>query len=333
MSIFEAIKSNPISGAKTSPKETVSPTEAQVASARAKSYLGKTTILSEIANKYSKRQLEKQHREGHLPSGEDLYSYAFNALNDIYSSNANTLEGRSHILWQYGDDAYAFSTLIDEARPQLDKTEDILNKPETLRWNDRLELAYQSLKFLSSHEPLEEKLKFLEKMDVTKENIKKLKESAVLTAGLIIPGDLILLFSQALPAVAGAQMDLEDPGVKAAVIGAYALDAALLAFNTYMNIKDIKKLGISPNFFASSGYRVAQALFPKSKRAENIGIILPSVAPSIVAEVGHLPFLLVPGSGAPVTIFRNVASAANQVIQAGVAMNMYWREEKEFVKS
>ena len=160
-----------------------------------------------------------------------------------------------------------------------------------------------------------------------------MKESAVLTAGLIIPGDLILLFSQALPALAGAQMNLEDPGVKAAVIGAYALDAALLAFNTYMNIKDIKKLGISPNFFASSGYRVAQALFPKSKRAENIGIILPSVAPSIVAEVGHLPFLLVPGSGAPVTIFRNVASAANQVIQAGVAMNMYWREEKEFVKS
>jgi hypothetical protein len=97
-------------------------------------------------------------------------------------------------------------------------------------------------------------------------------------------------------------------------------------------VKDVHnpKLEACPNFFATSLYLLMKKLFPTHKSWQDLLVILPSIIPTIVSEAALYPLIYLPNVGVPITVTRNIFSAANQLVNERVARGMYRRAE--FIK-
>lgn len=304
--------------------------EVQDSAVQAKSFLEKMKVFSDLAEKYTKSQIEGQKMKGVLLYKDQLYSYAFGGLHACQSASGSH-EKIEQIKNDYGDDTYHFLNLLGNAQDKLDKASHIgkLNK------KDRLITTVQAMFFCKDPRvPLTYREELLKRMGYEPNLMNYFNESAAWTAGFLLPMDAVLSFSQTLPAVFGPHIQWSDPGAKEIVIATYALDALFLVINTYQNRKNILNphLRSCPNVFATSAHVITNSVFPNNQLAEELSILVPSVGPTLVSELAFLLLLGLPNTGISATIYRHGLSVVNQGTQALIAQNMHSRAEKEFIK-
>jgi len=296
------------------------------------SFLGEMQIISSLANDYTDSHVGIR-RKSHVFNGErkHLYRYAFEGLYRLYDS-AKTLTDISVCEQTYENDGEVFSQLLDRSWEKLASTSDILGNAVSLSTRDRSSIAIKSILFCRGNVPLQYKQKLLETLGYKPQTIMNVAESAAWTAGLVLPGDLFLGVAQSIPLFFDPRVQLDSPGAKEIVAFAYIIDALALAYNTYQNVKDVHnpKLEACPNFFATSLYLLMKKLFPTHKSWQDLLVILPSIIPTIVSEAALYPLIYLPNVGVPITVTRNIFSAANQLVNERVARGMYRRAE--FIK-
>lgn len=314
----------PISGGMPEQEFPVVPTEAQLSAAKACGFLRKMEILSCLAANYTSWKSAEARRSGKaIESPSEMRQLALDALCRIYFSSSNPEDSYS-IRKDDESDGDAFSGLLERAQLPLASTNEIFGEAASLTKMDRAGIMLKSVLFLTGKSPLDQKQKLLEMMGYDSGTISRLGESAKLTLKYVATGDVALFLSQYLPVFMQAPIGLNHPAASAAIGTAYAIDAAALAYNTREILKCLHNpdLEVSPNLYVTLIYLLSRKLLPDHPKLQDVAAVIMSVAPTIVSEVGLYPQLYLLDNGVSVTIFRNILSAANQIIQGLVARRM-----------